>query len=76
MGLTYTHYYLWINKKDLQGPKQQTKTYSIAQGILLNIMQQSKYERIWRIDTYICKAESLCFTSKTNATLLINYTEI
>ena len=56
---------------------QPTRTYCIAQGTLLNIVQQPKWEKIWkRIDTCVCVTESLCCTPETNTTLLINYTPI
>ena len=51
--------------------------YCIAQGTLLNIMQQIEWKKnLKRIDTFICITESLCCASETNAPLLISYTPI
>ena len=54
-------------------------TCCMAQGILLNIMQQPKWEKnLKRIDTCICITESLCCTLETNTILLylINYMKV
>ena len=54
-------------------------TCYMAQGILLNIMQQPKWEKnLKRIDTCICITESLCCTLETNTILLylINYMKV
>ena len=49
----------------------------VAQGTLLNVMWNSKWEGLGgRMDTYICLAESLCCPVETVTTLFIGYTPI
>ena len=51
-----------------------TRTYSIAQGTLLNVMWQPGWEEIWgRMDTCVGMAESLCCPPETIPTLLTGY---
>ena len=51
--------------------------YCIAQGTLLNIMQQIEWKKnLKRIDTFICITESPCCIFGTNTALQVNHTPI
>ena len=54
-----------------------TVTYCIAQGPLLNVMQQPGWEGSWeRMDMCVCVADSFCCPPETIITLLFGYTPV
>ena len=68
---TCTHYYIL--------DREPTRTYCTAEGILLNVMWQSRWE--WSVDgermnTCIYMAESVCCLSEIITMLLISYIPI